>query len=96
MACNLSGTVGTCSPEPNGTICSDGLFCNGADTCNAGACSAHVGNPCPGHDLPIDCSDSCDESLDSCTANDASGTSCDENMDSINGTCDGAGVCVGD
>ena len=37
--------------------CSDGLFCNGAETCVAGACQAG-GDPCPGQN--------CDEDLDTC------------------------------
>jgi hypothetical protein len=39
--------------------CDDGLFCNGAETCNAGSCQAGS-NPCPGQ--------SCDEATDSCVA----------------------------
>jgi len=32
----------------NGTACDDGTFCNGNDTCTAGACTTHVGDPCTG------------------------------------------------
>lgn len=38
MACNLAGSVGTCSPKANGASCADGNMCNGAETCLAGAC----------------------------------------------------------
>ena len=39
--------------------CDDGLFCNGAETCNAGSCQAGS-DPCPGQ--------SCDEVADVCVA----------------------------
>jgi hypothetical protein len=32
--------------EPDGWMCNDGVFCNGTDTCSAGACIQHAGNPC--------------------------------------------------
>jgi hypothetical protein len=34
-------------PEPDGTACDDGVFCNGADSCLAGSCETHAGDPCP-------------------------------------------------
>ncbi len=46
-------TDDTCDPtsgcvHSNSTAaCSDGLFCNGSDTCSDGSCSIHSGNPCP-------------------------------------------------
>lgn len=57
-----------CSPDvdsdgwtpADGAICDDGLFCNGADTCLAGACAEHVGSPC-GDGL------TCDEAASQCT-----------------------------
>ncbi|MHC4698181.1 MAG: hypothetical protein ACYTFA_15715, partial [Planctomycetota bacterium] len=44
--CNES--TNACSrPEPNGSPCDDGLYCNGTDTCNSsGSCANHSGNPC--------------------------------------------------
>jgi len=39
--------------------CDDGLYCNGAETCNAGTCQAGS-DPCPGQ--------ACDEVTDSCIA----------------------------
>jgi hypothetical protein len=30
----------------DGASCDDGLFCNGADACAHGACTAHAGDPC--------------------------------------------------
>jgi len=50
------------SGAPECTInadCDDGLFCNGAETCNAGSCQAGS-DPCPGQ--------GCDEATDSCTS----------------------------
>jgi hypothetical protein len=46
------------SPDPNGSTCNDGAFCNGNDTCSGGACSVHTGNPCPGADGDGNCSES--------------------------------------
>ena len=30
----------------DGAACTDGVFCNGADTCSGGTCSVHAGDPC--------------------------------------------------
>ena len=43
----------------NGTSCSDGLFCNGAETCVAGACVDNA-DPCTAGQV-------CDETADTCT-----------------------------
>jgi cysteine-rich repeat protein len=42
--------AGTCVPggPADGRPCDDGMFCNGADTCAGGTCSAHAGDPCLG------------------------------------------------
>ncbi len=65
--------------------CDDGLFCNGAETCNAGSCEAGTAVDC---DDGVACTDdACNEGTDSCDnlANDAN---CD------NGAfCDGAETC---
>jgi cysteine-rich repeat protein len=45
-----------CVPAVDGTSCSDGLFCNGAEACAAGLCAG--GTP--------PCAASCDESGDAC------------------------------
>src|SRR6185369_12880090 len=45
---NCDGSNNACPADvnqPDGTSCSDGLFCNGAETCQSGACSAGT-NPC--------------------------------------------------
>ena len=41
--CN--GTSNLCTHPNNTAPCSDGLFCNGADTCSGGACTVHAGDP---------------------------------------------------
>lgn len=38
--------TGECGIPRSETDCDDGKFCNGADTCDAGECSIHAGNPC--------------------------------------------------
>jgi YVTN family beta-propeller protein len=91
--CDGAGGCGV----PNIAPCDDTIFCNGADTCNGGACTQNAGNPCPGHDVGPSCNDSCTEAGGgSCTAADVSGTSCDDGLfcTAID-TCDGAGTCVG-
>jgi hypothetical protein len=54
-SCGPSG----CVNAPNTGPCSDGVFCNGPDTCASGACSMHAGPPCPGMST-------CDEEGDTC------------------------------
>jgi len=66
--------------------CSDGIYCNGVETCNAGVCLAGS-NPCPGQNVGPNCKDSCDESSDDCTADDADGVLC------FGGSCQ-SGVCI--
>ncbi len=53
------GTSG-CEHTNNTGSCDDGVYCNGADTCADGSCSAHVGSPCSGAAV-------CDESMERCT-----------------------------
>jgi hypothetical protein len=50
--CNAAAVL----PADNTAPCSDGLFCNSADTCNAGSCTAHAGDPCSGPDGDGNCS----------------------------------------
>jgi hypothetical protein len=81
----------TCTlADPNGSVCTDGLFCNGTDTCSGGACSTHTGNPCPGPDGDGNCAESCSEPSDNCTASDPNGSSC---TDAI--FCNGIDTCTG-
>jgi hypothetical protein len=76
------------APDTNGSPCDDGLFCNGADSCDAGTCTAHAGDPCPGADADGDCAESCSESSDACTSPDPDGSACDDGV-----FCDGADSC---
>jgi len=80
-SCNLS--------DADGAACDDGTFCNGADTCNAATCNGHAGDPCPGPDGDGDCTESCNEVADSCSASDANGTPCDDAL-----FCNGADTCT--
>jgi hypothetical protein len=90
----IAGTVcctTACRFASAGTGCSDGLFCNGADTCDAsGVCANHPGDPCPGADGDGNCSESCDEATDSCTAPDPNGSACNDGL-----FCNGADTCSG-
>ena len=79
-ACNLA--------DPDGAACTDGLFCNGADTCSGGACTAHAGDPCPGADGDGNCSESCNEAGDACDLADADGSSCADGL-----FCNGTDTC---
>jgi len=103
-ACNAPDTClnGACAANnaAAGTPCPDGTFCNGVDTCNnAGGCIS-PGNPCPGHNMPSNCNDSCTETAGgSCTGLDVAGTVCNEDADATNGTCTGLVAepnCAGD
>jgi hypothetical protein len=75
----------TCNaPDPNGSSCNDGVFCNGADTCSSGSCSQHAGSPCTGQQV-------CNEAQDKCeTAGCPSGNSCNDGI-----FCNGSDTCFG-
>ena len=88
QACNLG--VGTCGAQPDGTGCNDGTFCNGGDQCSGGSCSVNFGNPCPAPTGDPNCSESCDENSDSCSAPDPDGTPCDDYA-----WCTGSDSCSG-
>jgi len=77
-----SGTGGGCTT--NGE-CDDGLFCNGAEVCNAGTCGA--GSP-PNCNDGVGCTDdSCNEGTDSCD-NVANNANCDDGL-----FCNGSETC---
>ncbi len=70
--------------------CDDGVFCNGTDTCSAGTCSGHAGDPCTSGGV---CADACNEAADDCF--DLAGAPCpDDGSLCTDDTCDGAGACV--
>jgi hypothetical protein len=87
--CNEAADACTLA-DPNGAGCNDGVFCNGSDTCSGGACSGHAGNPCPGADGDVDCSEACDETADACSGNDPNGSACEDDL-----FCNGADTCSG-
>ena len=61
VAENCDGVANACPAngfQPNSTPCSDGQFCNGAETCQTGICTPG-GDPCP---------EFCDEGSDMCLA----------------------------
>ncbi|MCC6524632.1 MAG: hypothetical protein IT373_18390, partial [Polyangiaceae bacterium] len=94
--CTTEQCVGGAPQHTNNSAnCSDGAYCNGADTCGGGTCSVHAGNPCPGHNAGPNCNDSCNETNDNCTAFDTSGTSCSDSL-YCNGadTCNASGSCA--
>lgn len=39
---------GNCTAFDNTAPCDDGTFCDGDDTCSAGTCATHAGDPCAG------------------------------------------------
>jgi hypothetical protein len=75
-----------------GTLCNDGLFCNGLDACDGnGTCVAVGIGPCVAAGLLV-CNNVCDEDADNCLV--PEGTPCDDGV-FCNGAeaCDGAGNC---
>lgn len=69
---NASASNSTCSHTNNTAACSDGIFCNGTDTCLTGTCQVHAGNACPtNYD--------CQEATDTCTP--TTPDECDSNSD---------------
>ncbi|MDG2305489.1 MAG: DUF4215 domain-containing protein [Candidatus Binatia bacterium] len=86
------GGLGDCVAHPvsDGDPCTqDGAFCNGAESCQAGAC-AGAGDPCMGGG---ECADQCDEVNDTC--NRPAGDPCTEDGEACTlDQCDGAGACA--
>jgi hypothetical protein len=88
-AAAASGT-GACVSTPNDANCDDGLFCNGAETCDALLDCQAGGDPCPGQgcdDVNDVCVGVCDNN-GICEINEICGT-CPN--DCISGTTPGAG-----
>jgi hypothetical protein len=77
-ACNEATRA--CDHAPDNAACSDGLFCNGAETCDAVLDCQPGTDPCPGL--------ACDEAADTCQ--------CATNQDCDDGSfCNGTEVCQG-
>jgi hypothetical protein len=85
--CNAGGT---CLHNNNTASCDDGVFCNAADTCSAGACTVHAGDPCTSGG---ECADTCDEDLDTCNLPNGTACTADTN-DCTDDICDGSGSCT--
>jgi len=79
------GDCGGCTTDEE---CDDGLYCNGVEYCGAQNQCVSPGSPCPGPDGDYDCSETCNEATDDCSANDPNGSAC------LGGTCS-SGICVG-
>jgi hypothetical protein len=92
----LEGEIGECGLVNNTAACDDLVFCNGAETCSAGTCSVHGGDPCDGPDGDGDCTESCDEDAQSCDGTDTNGSACDDSDECTTGDACTAGVCTGD
>ena len=81
--------------ENTDSLCDDGLFCNGAETCTAGACASGAPPVCT--DLDGACViGACDETSDSCSAAARpDGTACtDTDLCTTGDTCQ-SGICTG-
>ena len=48
--CNLTGSVGICSPKANGTTCNDSNACTSGETCQGGSCTGGTTVTCSGAD----------------------------------------------
>ncbi|MBC8071639.1 MAG: hypothetical protein IAG13_25155 [Deltaproteobacteria bacterium] len=83
-------------PARLGLGCDDGSFCTLEDVCDGRGACIGGGDPCPASDGDGDCSESCDEVTDTCTADDAAGTPCDDGLFcTATDRCNGAGSCLG-
>lgn len=84
--------AGICAhlPKDGAVPCDDGVFCNGADTCVAGRCDDHGGDPCTGGP---ECANVCNEDGDTCFT--PVNTPCaDDDNACTDDVCDGLGVCA--
>lgn len=95
-ACEACSAEGACETVADDTPCDgDGLFCTGVEVCLSGACVS-PGDPCPGADGDADCSETCDEAADSCSAPDGAGLPCDDGLFcTATDVCNAAGICFG-
>src|SRR5690349_13224280 len=84
--------VGRCIGQfqPDGTACDDGLFCNGADTCQTGDCTGHAGDPCV---QSTDCATTCNEVSNACESTPFVPCGDDGNACTAD-VCDGSGNCT--
>ena len=94
-ACNLAGSLGTCSVKANGATCNDGNACTQTDTCQSGTCTG--GNPktCTASDQ-CHTAGTCAPATGVCSnPTVANGTTCnDGNLCTQTDTCQ-SGTCTG-
>ena len=89
-AVNSANPCQACQPKSSasswrnndGSVCDDGVYCNGADVCGGGTCSQHAGSPCPDDGIFCNGTESCDESNRRCKS---SGTPCPDDGIVCNG-----------
>jgi hypothetical protein len=74
---------------PDGSSCTDFLYCNGIDTCSSGNCDQHAGDPCIGGG---ECNATCNEAADNCFDLPPTPCTSDSNPCTVD-QCDGAGAC---
>ena len=87
---NPGADANGCVHQANNNACDDGLFCNGTDTCSAGSCSVHSGDPCANG---TECADSCNEAANNCF--DLAGAPCTPDTNTCtDDECNGSGTCV--
>lgn len=75
--------TGECGIPRSETVCDDGVWCNGADSCDAGECTVHEGSSCSG---------TCNEAGDYCECSIKADCPADEPGEW--GTCDYASECA--
>jgi hypothetical protein len=93
-ACNTALSRSAFSARTNGTACSDGAFCNGMDTCQAGVCTGSGVNPC-NDGVACNGVESCNESGDSCapgTTTCGPGTTCNVETNQCASSCNGCSI----
>ncbi len=89
--CDRSADASAWSTQADGASCDDGDFCNGLDSCSAGACSSGGQNPC---DDGVDCngSETCNNDTYSCGAGMSicgAGLTCNASSNACMTTCNG-------
>jgi|GEM_PF-610567 len=100
VACTADGcneTSDQCTHQTNDALCANGVFCDGAEICDAvTGCGAGTVVNCSGLDGQC-VTGVCNEAQDSCTTQPAneSGSCDDGNFCTVNDRCQ-SGVCVGD
>jgi hypothetical protein len=106
--CNPYNLPPSCEQDftrKNYASCDDAVFCNGPDSCLAGTCELHDGDPCTDDYYFCNGTESCDEGNDQCVSSGdpcAAGTACNEEIDTcfivpcfVDGDCDDGNYCNG-